>query len=371
MQYHLSKVLLLLLLLLLFSLNFNYSYTQTWIKAGYHYTGEFFLVSDIDSTLFTHLICAFAYINSSSYQLSINSSTQQTFSTFTKVVKLKNSKITTLLSIWGGREDYSVLFSMLNQSSHRKSFIESSIRTARLYEFDGLDLTGAVPRTVMHTTSLGTFLDEWRAAVDSEASKSGKPGLLLTMALHMQVVDTVTYPIDSVRKNLNWVRLLAYDYYLPKKENYTHPHAALYDPISNGTNTNSHVKDLINRGLPASKLVLGLPYHGYGWTVQNPSNYVNNVGAPALGPAVTIDGSMSYKHIKWFIKTYGGVPMYNDTYVMNYCTIRSSWFDFDDVEAISAKVSYAKEMGLLGYSVFQVGNDDNWVLSRAAGRLIT
>ncbi|KAL6223764.1 hypothetical protein ACLB2K_002622 [Fragaria x ananassa] len=299
--------------------------------------------------------------------LSINSSTQQEFSTFTNVVKLKSSKITTSLSIWGGGEDYSVLFSMLNQSSHRKSFTESSIRTARLYEFGGLDLIGAVPRTVMHTTSLGTFLDEWRAAVDSEASKSGKPGLLLTMALHhMQVVDTVTYPIYSIRKNLDWVHLLAYDYYLPTEENYTHPHAALYDPISNGTNTNSHVQDLINRGLPASKLVLGLPYHGYGWTVLNPSNYVNNVGAPALGPAVTIDGSMSYKHIKWFIKTYGGVPMYNDTYVMNYCTIGSSWFNFDDVEAIKTKVSYAKEMGLLGYNVFQVGNDDDWVLSRAA-----
>jgi acyl CoA:acetate/3-ketoacid CoA transferase beta subunit len=35
------------------------------------------------------------------------------------------------------------------------------------------------------------------------------------------------------------------------------------------------------------------------------------------------------------------------------------------VEAIRAKVSYAKQNGLLGYNVFQVGNDDNWVLSRA------
>ncbi|KAL6226169.1 hypothetical protein ACLB2K_000132 [Fragaria x ananassa] len=369
MQYHLSKV---LLLLLLFSLNFNCSYTQTWIKAGYHYASDELPASTIDTALFTHLLCAFAYINSSSYQLSINSSTQQKFSTFTNVVKLKNSKVTTLLSIWGGREDYSVLFSMLNQSSHRKSFIDSSIRTARLYEFDGLDLTGAVPRTVMHTTSLGTFLDEWRAAVDSEASKSGKPGLLLIMAVyhHMQVVNNVTYPIDSIKKNLNWVHLVAYDYYLPKMENYTHPHAALYDPISNGTNTNSPVKDLISRGLPASKLVLGLPYHGYGWTVLNPGNHVSNVGAPALGPAgETIDGSMSYKYIKWLVKAYesSAVLMYNDTYVVNFCTIGSIWINFDDVEAIKTKVSYAKEMGLLGYNVFQVSNDDNWVLSRAAG----
>ncbi|XP_024182841.1 cysteine-rich receptor-like protein kinase 7 isoform X1 [Rosa chinensis] len=369
MQYHLS-IATKFLLLFLFSTNLNCSNTQSWIEAGYHYTGIEFPVSDIDSTLFTHLICGFAHINSSTYQLSFNSSTQQEFSTFTNVVKRKNPEVTALLSIWGGGGDYSVLFSLLNQSSHRRSFIESSITTARLYEFDGLDLKGAVPRTSMHTRSLGTFLNEWRAAVDSEAKKSGKSGLLLTMALyhHMQVMDTMTYPIDSIKKNLNWVHLVAYDYYLPKEEKFTHPHAALYDPISNGTNTNSRVKDLISRGLPASKLVLGLPYHGYGWTLVNTNDY--NVGAAASGPAVTIDGSMAYKYIKWFIKTYGygAVPMYNDTYVVNYCTIGSSWIDFDDVEAISAKVSYAKKMGLLGYSVFQVGNDDNWVLSRAAAQ---
>lgn len=362
-----------ILLFFLFSLNFKYSHTQSWIKAGYHYTGNEFPVSSIDSTLFTHLICAFAYINSSTYHLSINSSTQQEFSTFTNVVKRKNPKITTFLSVWGGTEDSSVLFSMLNQSSRRRSFIDSSIATARLYEFDGLDLCGTVPRNSMHTSYLGKLLDEWRAAVDSEARNSGKSGVILIMALYhyMQVVDTVTYPIDSIRRNLNWVNLVAYDYYVPREENFTHIHAALFDPISNGTNTNTRVKDLISRGLPASQLVLGLPYHGFGWTLVNPKD--NNVGAPASGPLVNVDGSMAYKYIKWYIKTYGSLaapPVYNDTYVVNYCTIGSIWINFDDVEAIRAKISYAKEMGLLGYNVFQVGNDDNWVLSRAAGRLI-
>lgn len=365
-----------ILLLFLFSLNFKCSHsTQSWIKAGYHYTGNELAVSSIDSTLFTHLICAFAYINSSTYHLSINSSTQQKFSTFTNVVKRKNPKITTFLSVRVGREDSSVLFSMLNQSSRRRSFIDSSIATARLYGFAGLDFYGAVPRNSIHTSYLGKLLDEWRAAVDSEARNSGKSGLILIMALHhsMQVVDTVTYPIDSIRRNLNWVHLVSYDYHVPRQENFTRFHAALFDPISksNGTNTNTRVKDLISRGLPASQLVLGLPYHGFGWTLVNPKD--NNVGAPASGLAVTIDGSMAYKFIKWYIKTYGSgsaPPVYNDTYVVNYCTIGSIWINFDDVEAIRAKISYAKEMGLLGYSVFQVGNDDNWVLSRAAGGLI-
>ena len=60
--------------------------------------------------------------------------------------------------------------------------------------------------------------------------------------------------------------------------------------------------------------------------------------------------------------------MYNATYVVNFCTIGPIWINYDDVEAIRVKISYAKQKGLLGYNVFQVGNDDNWELSRA-GRL--
>ena len=117
-----------------------------------------------------------------------------------------------------------------------------------------------------------------------------------------------------------------------------------------------------------SKLVLGLPYHGYAWTLVDPKN--NAMGAPALGPGVTADGSMGYKFIKSYVRSFPteAAFVYNATYVVNFCTIGPTWINYDDEEAIRVKISYAKQKGLLGYNVFQVGNDDNWELSRA-GRL--
>ena len=50
---------------------------------------------------------------------------------------------------------------------------------------------------------------------------------------------------------------------------------------------------------------------------------------------------------------------------MNYFVAGSTWINFDDVETVRTKISYAKEKGLLGYNVFQVINDDNWTLSLA------
>ncbi|KAL5772815.1 hypothetical protein ACOSQ2_012739 [Xanthoceras sorbifolium] len=75
---------------------------------------------------------------------------------------------------------------------------------------------------------------------------------------------------------------------------------------------------------------------------------------------------MSYKEIKGYIGRYGAKVTYNATYLVNYCSIGTSWIGFDDVEVVRIKVSYAKKRNLLGYFVWQVPYDDNWVLSQAA-----
>ncbi|XP_042965126.1 receptor-like serine/threonine-protein kinase SD1-7 isoform X3 [Carya illinoinensis] len=366
-----SKLVTLFLLILLYlALKCHCSTPQSWVKAGYYYMGIGNVISDINSKLFTHLICAFTYINSSTYHLSINSSTEQQFSTFAHTVKTKNPSVTTLLSIWVGRWHVLNFFSMINQSSYRNSFVQSSIETARLYGFQGLDLRGLVPTgSSSDMANFGTLLDEWRVAVKSEAKNSSNPELLLVMGGNrVPALSSVIYPIDSMRRNLDWVHVKAYDYHLPGRDRVTYFHAALYGP-SNMANTDNGINEWKRRGFLPSKLVLGLPFHGYAWTLLSPQK--NPIGAASGGPAVTMDGSMGYKFFKSFIRSFGheAASVYNATSVVNYCTVGLTWINYDDVEAIRAKVSYAKQKGLLGYNVFQVGNDDNWVLSRAAAQV--
>lgn len=349
----------------------------SWIKAGYYHTKSEVPVSEINSRLFTHLICGFVFVNSSTYHLSINPQDVQKLSTFTNVVKRRNPSVTTLLSIWVGREHSPIFFSMLNQSSYRKSFIESSISTAMLYGFSGIDLYRVALSTstsFVDMSNLETLLDEWRAtakdsdAATSSSTTSGQSSWVLTMGGdYMPVLGSLVYPIDAMSRNLDWVHLKSYDYYVPTKANFTYPHAALFDPSKNyQINTDAGVKEWISRGIPASKLVMGLPYHGYGWALVNSNE--NGTGAPSSGPAVTIDGSIAYKVIKTLLSSMGETSVYDATYVVNFCMIGPNWVNFDDVEAIRTKVSYAKKVGLLGYSVFQVVNDYNWVLSRAGKR---
>ncbi|KAH1131698.1 hypothetical protein J1N35_003076 [Gossypium stocksii] len=193
---------------------------------------------------------------------------------------------------------------MVSNSSHRKSFIDSSIKTARLYGFQGLDLSWGSANTSSDMSNMAALFQEWRAAIDSE---TGQSKLILTAAVpYSQYSESSTYPIDSLRTNLNWLHVNAFDLYMPTRVNFTRAHAALYDSTRN-FNADFGIESWITGGLPANKLVL-----------------------------------------------------------VNYCTVGTTWIGFDDVEVVKVKVSFAKERKLLGYFVWQVPYDDNWLLSQTA-----
>ncbi|EEF38858.1 conserved hypothetical protein [Ricinus communis] len=227
---------------------------------------------------------------------------------------------------------------MVSNSTYRRSFIDSSIRRARLYGFQGLDLSWGSANTSDNMANLDTLFQEWRAAVASEMRNSSMSELILTASVHYSPeLNSISLPADSIQRNLNW---------------FTHAHAALYDPRST-VNTDFGVGAWMNKGLIASTLVLSWPFYGYAWTLANSNN--NSIGAPATGPAITETGAMRCNDIKNFIQQS-----------VNYCANGSTWICFHDVEAVRTKVSYAKEKKLLGYVVWHVSNDDNWELSQAA-----
>ncbi|XP_061375740.1 L-type lectin-domain containing receptor kinase IX.2-like isoform X2 [Gastrolobium bilobum] len=351
------------------TLNFQPSEAQSWFKIGYWYYGRESPTSDINSALYTHLICAFADVNNSSFELSVPSSNEQQFSTFTSTLKLKNPSITTLLSIGGDQNTISIQ-SMIANASSRKPFIQSSIRIARLYGFQGLDLFWYSFETGSDVDNLGQLFQEWRAAAKSEAeTNSTLQELILTASVQASPdLDFGSFPVESIKSNLNWIHVNAYNYHTPLGQNFTGAPSALYDPASD-INTDYYIKAWIGKGISSSKLILGLPFYGYAWKLQKPNN--NSIGAPATGPAFDDDGSKSYEDIKNDIQKNGAAVMYNDTYVTNYCSFGSTWIGFDDVEVVRKKVSYAREKKLLGYYVWQVSHDDDkWTLTTAAAEQV-
>ncbi|TYG59991.1 hypothetical protein ES288_D07G031200v1 [Gossypium darwinii] len=298
-----AKLLSFLLFCSHFLLQLHFSAGQNVVRAAYWSADSGFPVPDIDSTLFTHLFCAFADIDSQTNQVTVSSASQARFSTFTETVQLKNPSIKTLLSI-----DFA---SMASQANTRKSFIDSSIKLARPNSFHGLDLDWENLSTLPQKTNLGLLLQEWRAAVDKESATLYNPGTQLSG----------DYGIRS------WTQS--------------------------------------GSGIPSNKLVLGLPFHGYAWRLVDANNH--GFSAPASGPAVSPKGELGYGQIKNFISANRATKVYDAAVGSNYCYAGTTWIGYDDTESIRAKVSYVKQNGLLGYFAWHVGADDEGrTLSRAA-----
>ncbi|KAJ6406911.1 hypothetical protein OIU84_010428 [Salix udensis] len=290
-----------------------FSIGQTVVKGGYWFPGSGFAVSDINSTLFTHLFCAFADVNGQTYQVTISSSNQAQFQAFTTTVQKKNPSVKTLLSIGGGGSDVNTFATMASQSSSRKSFIDSSIKLARSNNFLGLDLDWEYPSDSTQMNNFGTLLTEWRAAVVTEAKEFRQA------------------TIDVIRSSSLLVILLLFLGWSPTS---TGPPAALYDSV----NQASGDKGVSNHGL----------------------------FAPANGQGLAGDGSAGYNQIKQYISQNGATKVFNNTAVADYCYSGTTWIGYDDTQSISGKVAYAKAKGLLGYFAWHVGADDNWALSSKA-----
>ncbi|CAA3027548.1 chitotriosidase-1-like [Olea europaea subsp. europaea] len=239
-----------------------------------------------------------------------------------------------------------VFASMAAQSTSRKSFIDSSIKLARSYGFSGLDLDWEYPRTASDMANLGLLLNEWRTAVAVEATASSKLALVLTAAISFApTVNGLKYPVQSINSNLDWINVMAYDFYDPSCGSYG-------------------VRAWTQAGVRAKKLVLGMPSYGYAFRLVNAKNH--GLLAPANVPASPDTGAMGYRQIKNFIAQNKAVTVCNSTIVANYCYVGTTWIGFDDTQTIAAKVSYAKQKGLLGYFAWHVGVDNNWALSQQA-----
>jgi len=320
-------------------------------------------VSGIDSTLFTHLFCAFADLNPTTYEVTISSSNLPQFSTFTQTVQQKNPSVKTLLSIGGGSSSPSSFASMASQNSSRKSFIDSSIQLARNYSFHGLDLDWEYPSSATEMTNLGLLLTEWRAAIAEDSTTTGETALLLSAAFfYNSNYYTVNYPFQAISNSMDWINLMAYDFYGPGwSPNVTGPPAALYNPISQ-VSGDTGVRNWIQAGVAANKLVLGVPFYGYAWSLVNANDH--GIFSPANGAAISSDGSITYSGIKDFITQNSATTVFNSTIVTDYCYSGTTWIGYDDTNSIYTKVTYAKGKGLLGYFAWHVGADNNFTLSR-------
>ncbi|XP_018850368.1 class V chitinase-like [Juglans regia] len=343
------------------------------VKAGYWSSRSSLPVAAIESTLFTHLYAGFAEVRPADGGVTFPKDYKVQFQKFTETVQRGSPNVKTLLSIGGeGPSPAKILSLVVGDQNKRAKFIQDSIALARNYDFHGLDLCWLYPSSSDDDADLDSFLNEWRAAIDEDHNNTRKDRLLLTAAVfHHPVIrrSNFNYPIQAIKDNLDWINVLAIDFYTPASNSSgetgpVHAWRTRSEDLQDRCGEKG-IQNWINNRVATNQLLLALPFYGYEWILGQNSN---NRGffAPAH-PGNKLP--LSYKTIQETLARGNyTIPVTDGIYVATYShNDKRSWIGYDDERSISEKVKKAVKANLGGYFAWNVGfDDDNWTLSRAA-----
>jgi len=175
------------------------------------------------------------------------------------------------------------------------------------------------------------------------------------------VKPRITKPKD-IAKYADGLFIMAYDFNQPTSEN-----AGPVSPIGGaGAAQEYDIKTMLNdyiKNVPASKLILGVPYYGYNWVVNSQEpNAKRIVGDDLIGFSQSqyysdiIDLALDYKiEPKW--DEVGQNPFFN--YISNSTgSMRQVYYE--NPKSIKIKYAMAKERNLKGVGIWALGYDKGY-----------
>ncbi|XP_078585736.1 uncharacterized protein LOC144867557 [Branchiostoma floridae x Branchiostoma japonicum] len=336
-------------------------YYTSW--AQYRHDPYAFTPEDLDPSLCTHFIFAFAML-ADNHLVTYEWNDEDMYQAL--IDQVKPAK--TLLAVGGWNMGMENVTTMLETEENRAEFITTSIEFLRRYEFDGLDLDFEYPGDTARggraedKEKFTLLVQEMRLAFEEEAT--GDSRLLLTAAVGAGV-DTVTngYEIEEISRELDFLNLMAYDFYGAWGDSpVTGFNAPLYPASENDKlNVESAVDMWIDGGANPSKINLGIPTYGRTFTLAD--SHDHGVGSPAIGPGsagcyTREAGFRSYYEICNMLKELGATRVYDSVQQVPYAYFGNQWVGYDDKESIAAKIDFLKSRGLGGAMVWAPDLDD-------------
>jgi chitinase len=272
------------------------------------------------------------------------------------LLKKKNRRMKTLLSIGGWTYSKQGKFQNAAKSEEsRKRFASSAVKLLADWGMDGVDIDWEYPTTDEETKQFVLLLKETRAALDKYAQDNKqKYHYLLTIAVS---ADPKTFGIQRLEEMdplLDAWHLMAYDYAGSWDKTSGNQANIFPDPDNMAAtkfNTEEAVQGYTARGIPPSKIVLGLPLYG--------RSFLQTSG---LGAPFTSTGAGSVEKGIWLYRDLprSGAKVYFDAAVgatHSYDAATEELVSFDDERSARRKATYVLERGLGGAVFWEASGD--------------
>lgn len=178
--------------------------------------------------------------------------------------------------------------------------------------------------------------------------------------------DGQIWDVAAIAKNVDYVIVMAYDFH-QRSSTQAGPVAPLFGDATRSKNINHYLKNFLDL-MPREKILLGIPFYGYGWQTDSRNPRANTY--PESGFTVSykkakellaiangdITNSDSWKGVSAIKKNYDEDALSpfvsymqdGDTYTIYY----------EDPSSIAYKLEYARQLDLAGVAIWALGYED-------------
>lgn len=231
--------------------------------------------------------------------------------------------------------------------------------------FDGIDIDWEWPTATQKEVYID-LLKEFRKQLDCV-----RPGLIVSAALPPGEQNFSLMNLPGIARHVNYINLENYDYNGPW-ENMTGFVAPLYqtqyDPYPN-LNVNYTVQAYLAAGVPPEKILMGIPFYSYGWTVtSSPQAFAQNgqyvPATPLPAQPNTPPPYPPYNTEEYNYVVTNLLPIYE---MFRDPVTKTPWlfdpvntlnfFTYDDAVSIHKKMEYANANELRGAAIWELTGD--------------